>query len=66
MSEFQFQHAFRVVSFPVRVYSGKDALGNLPAELKRNKAKRAYIICGRSVSRAASTSVMGVSLPISS
>lgn len=44
-------HDFRIVSHPVRVYSGKDALGNLPAELKRQKARRAYIICGRSVSR---------------
>ncbi len=46
-----FQHDFRLASYPCRVYSGKNALGNLPAELKRNKARRAYIVCGRSVSR---------------
>lgn len=46
-----FEHDFRITSTPCRVYSGKNALGNLPAELKRNRAKRAYIICGRSVSR---------------
>jgi alcohol dehydrogenase class IV len=44
-------HDFRLVSYPVRVYSGKDALENLPSEISRNRAKRAFIICGRSVSR---------------
>src|SRR5204862_6745400 len=34
-----------------RVYSGVDALDQLPAELGRHRAKRAYVICGRSVSR---------------
>ena len=43
--------AFRAVGFPLRLYSGKDALENLPAELKRQRAKRAFIVCGRSVSR---------------
>ena len=42
---------FRAVSYPFRVYSGKDALDNLPAELKRRKASRAFIVCGRTVSR---------------
>jgi alcohol dehydrogenase class IV len=42
---------FRIVSYPCRVYSGKDALDNLPAELGRHRAKRAFIISGRSVSR---------------
>lgn len=42
---------FRAVVYPVRLYSGKDALENLPAELKRRRAKRAFIICGRTVSR---------------
>ena len=44
-------HDFRLVSYPVRVYSGQDALENLPAEVGRHRAKRAFIICGRSVSR---------------
>ena len=44
-------HDFRLVSYPVRVYSGKDALESLPAEVGRHRAKRAFIICGRSVSR---------------
>ncbi len=44
-------HDFRITTYPCRVYSGKDALGNLPAEVKRHRAKRAFIICGRSVSR---------------
>ena len=42
---------FRAVGYPLRVYSGKDALENLPAELKRRGLKRAFIVCGRSVSR---------------
>lgn len=42
---------FRAVVFPVRLYSGQDALENLPAELKRQGAKRAFIVCGRTVSR---------------
>ncbi len=44
-------HDFRVTTYSARVYSGKDALGNLPAELKRHRARRAFIISGRSVSR---------------
>ncbi len=42
---------FRAIGYPVRLYSGKDTLENLPAELKRNRAKRAFIVCGRTVSR---------------
>lgn len=42
---------FRAVSYPLRLYSGKDALENLPAELKRHGARRAFIVCGRTVSR---------------
>ena len=42
---------FRAVGYPLRLYSGQDALENLPAELKRRRAKRAFIVCGRTVSR---------------
>ena len=42
---------FRAVGYPLRLYSGKDALENLPAELKRQCASRAFIVCGRSVAR---------------
>ena len=42
---------FRAVSYPLRLYSGKDALENLPAELKRHGSRRAFIVCGRTVSR---------------
>lgn len=42
---------FRAVTYLVRLYSGNGALENLPAELKRNRAKRAFIVCGRTVSR---------------
>jgi alcohol dehydrogenase class IV len=42
---------FKALSLACRVYSGRDALENLPAELKRNKAQRAFIVCGRTVSR---------------
>ena len=46
-----YRNDFRAVGYPLRLYSGKDALENLPAELKRRKASRAFIVCGRSVSR---------------
>jgi alcohol dehydrogenase class IV len=46
-----YRNDFRAVGYPLRLYSGKDALENLPAELKRHKAARAMIVCGRSVSR---------------
>ena len=42
---------FRAVGYPLRLYSGKDALENLPAEVKRQRASRAFIVCGRSVAR---------------
>jgi len=44
-------HDFRAVAYPVRVYSGPCALGNIKAEVARNRARRAFIVCGRSVSR---------------
>jgi len=44
-------HDFRAVNYPVRVYSGDGALANLKAEVARNRAKRAFILCGRSVAR---------------
>ena len=46
-----YQHQFRAVGYPLHLYSGKDALENLPAEIKRYKSQRAFVICGRSVSR---------------
>jgi len=46
-----YQHGFRATGYPLRLYSGRDALENLPAELKRHRAQRAFVICGRSVSR---------------
>jgi len=42
---------FKITGNAARVYAGKDALGNLPAEVKRHRAKRAFILCGRSVSQ---------------
>lgn len=42
---------YRLVAYPVRVYSGKDALESLPAEVGRHRAKRVFVISGRSVSQ---------------
>lgn len=42
-------HTFRAVSHPLRVYSGEGALAQLPAELARCEARRAFVLCGRSV-----------------
>ena len=46
-----YNYEFRLAGYPLRLYSGKDALENLPAELKRHRARRAFIVCGRTVSR---------------
>lgn len=46
-----YQHQFRATGYPLRLYSGKDALENLLAELKRFKSTKAFLISGRSVSR---------------
>jgi len=46
-----YRHDFRAVGYPLRLYSGKDALENLPAELKRHRSQRAFVVCGRTVSR---------------
>jgi alcohol dehydrogenase class IV len=40
---------FRATSYPWRLYSGADALRHLPAELERADARRAFVICGRTV-----------------
>ncbi|RPI40838.1 MAG: iron-containing alcohol dehydrogenase, partial [Betaproteobacteria bacterium] len=42
---------FRAVTYPVRVYSGQGALANIKAEVARSRGKRAFIVCGRTVSR---------------
>jgi alcohol dehydrogenase class IV len=42
---------FRAVHYPYRLYSGKDALQKLPEEVARLKRRRAFIVCGRTVSR---------------
>ena len=46
-----YTYDFRVTGFPYRLYSGKDALEKLPDEVARNRSKRAFIVCGRTVSR---------------
>ena len=42
---------FKSASHALRLYSGSQALASLPAEIKRQKAERAFIVCGRTVSR---------------
>ena len=51
VSSVQSTHDFRLISYPVRVYSGQDALDSLPAEVGRHRTKRVFVVCGRSVSR---------------
>jgi alcohol dehydrogenase class IV len=46
-----YTYDFRVTGYSYRLHSGKDALERLPAEVARNGARRAYIVCGRTVSR---------------
>jgi alcohol dehydrogenase len=40
---------FRYRSFPLSIHAGKRALEQLRAEVDRTKAKRAFVICGKSV-----------------
>ena len=40
---------FRAVSYPWRLYCGAGALDNLPAEVARHGARRAFVICGQTV-----------------
>jgi len=46
-----YSYDFRATGFPFRLYSGKNALEKLPDEVSRNRAKRAFVVCGRTVSR---------------
>ena len=46
-----YSYDFRVTGYPFRLYSGQDALDRLPDEVERNRARRAFIVCGRTVSR---------------
>jgi alcohol dehydrogenase class IV len=50
-------HTFRAVGYPLRLHAGQGALDELRTEVERQKAKRAYVICGRTV--AAKTDLLG-------
>lgn len=43
--------AFRADTYRCRVYSGRDALAALPADLRRLGVRRALVVCGQSVAR---------------
>jgi len=42
-------HTFRAVSYPWRLYAGADALRHLADEVRRHRAQRAFVVCGRTV-----------------
>ncbi len=42
---------FRYRSFPLSIHAGKGAIDQLRGEVDRTKAKRAFIVCGKSVAR---------------
>ena len=42
---------FRHRSFPLSIHAGKGALDDLRGEVDRTKAKRAFVVCGKSVAR---------------
>ena len=46
-----YNYDFRATGYPFRLYSGRDALEKLPDEVGRHRAARAFIVCGRTVSR---------------
>jgi alcohol dehydrogenase class IV len=43
------QHEFASRTYALKVYAGHDALASLPGELRSNNARRALVLCGRSV-----------------
>ncbi len=43
--------SFRSVAVPLRIHAGTDALDRLAEEVDRQRAKRAFIVCGQSVAR---------------
>ncbi|MBM3358800.1 MAG: iron-containing alcohol dehydrogenase [Betaproteobacteria bacterium] len=50
-------HDFRATGYPYRLYSGQGALDKLPGEVDRARARRVFVVCGRTVSR--STPLIG-------
>ena len=44
-------NSFRDVAYPLRIHAGTDALQKLAEEVDRQRAKRAFIVCGQSVAR---------------
>jgi alcohol dehydrogenase class IV len=42
---------FRYRSFPLSIHAGKGALDQIRGEVDRTKAKRAFVVCGKSVAR---------------
>jgi alcohol dehydrogenase class IV len=42
---------FKATGYPFRLYSGTDALERMPDEIARQRAQRAFIVCGRTVAR---------------
>ncbi len=41
-----YNYDFRAAGYPLRLYSGKDALESLPTELKRHRGQRAFEVVG--------------------
>lgn len=50
-------HTFRAVGYPLRLHAGTDALAQLTTEVDRQKATRAFAICGRTI--ATKTDLLG-------
>lgn len=48
---------FRAVGYPLRLHSGENALDRLRDEVERQKAARAFVVCGRTV--ATKTDLLG-------
>jgi alcohol dehydrogenase class IV len=51
MSSSSYNYNFHATGYPFRLFSGQDALEKLPDEVGRHRASRAFIVCGRTVSR---------------
>lgn len=46
-----YSYDFKATGYPFRLYSGTNALDRMPDEVARQRAQRAFIVCGRTVAR---------------
>ena len=59
-----YSYDFKATGYPFRLYSGTNALDRIPDEVARQRAQRAFIVCGRTVLTAAHVVAGAVSVEV--